>query len=98
MNLDSSLPNILTVIGLRITMLYVLLPKTQTRCLSTTEIYVGSLEGVEQWLRGFEWARNYDMMHNLSTDEKRSAAEQKERNRQLMRTLKEGKRVEGKVK
>ena len=61
-------------------------------------IYAGSLEGVEHWLRGVEWARNYDMMHNLVTDEKRSAAEQKERNRQLMRTLKEGKRVEGKVK
>ena len=61
-------------------------------------IYAGSLEGVEHWLRGVEWARNYDMMHNLVTDEKRSAAEQKERNRQLMRTLKEGKRVEGKAK
>ena len=37
------------------------------------------------------------MMLKLSDDKKRIAAEQKEKNRQLMRTLKEGKRVEGVV-
>ena len=37
------------------------------------------------------------MMLRISDDKKRSGAEQKERNRQLMRTLKEGKRVEGAV-
>jgi hypothetical protein len=37
------------------------------------------------------------MMLKLSDDKKRIAAEQKEKNRQLMRTLKEGKRVEGLV-
>jgi hypothetical protein len=36
-------------------------------------------------------------MLKLGDDEKRAKAEQKERNRQLMRTLKEGKRVEGVV-
>jgi len=35
------------------------------------------------------------MMLKLSDEKKRNTAEQKERNRQLMRTLKEGKRVEG---
>jgi hypothetical protein len=35
------------------------------------------------------------MMLRLSDEKKRTDAEQKERNRQLMRTLKEGKRVEG---
>jgi len=59
------------------------------------ELYVGSIEGLETWLAGVRWAREYDMMLRLSDDKKRSAAEQKERNRQLMRTLKEGKRVEG---
>ena len=58
-------------------------------------IYAGSLEGLEHWLRGVEWARNYDEIHKLSNSDKRSAAEQKERNRQLMRTLKEGKQIEG---
>ena len=59
------------------------------------ELYVGSVEGLETWLHGVRWAREYDMMLKLSNDEKRATAEQKERNRQLMRTLKEGKRVEG---
>jgi hypothetical protein len=59
------------------------------------ELYIGSLEQLETWLHGVEWARNYDMMLKLGDDTKRAAAEQKERNRQLMRTLKEGKRVEG---
>ena len=59
------------------------------------ELYVGSLEQLETWLHGVEWARNYDMMLILTDEKKRTAAEQKERNRQLMRTLKEGKRVEG---
>jgi len=59
------------------------------------ELFVGSLERLEDWLAGVKWARDYDMMCRISTDEKRSEAEQKVRNRQLMRTLKEGKRVEG---
>jgi hypothetical protein len=61
------------------------------------ELYIGSLERLEDWLHGVRWAREYDMMLRLSDEKKRMAAEQKERNRQLMRTLKEGKRVEGVV-
>ena len=61
------------------------------------ELFVGSLERLEDWLHGVRWAREYDMMLKLSDDNKRTAAEQKERNRQLMRTLKEGRRVEGVV-
>ncbi len=62
------------------------------------EIFTGTLAQVRTWLQGVDWARNYDAMHKISTDDKRMAAEQKERNRQLMRTLKEGKRVEGDAK
>jgi hypothetical protein len=61
------------------------------------ELFVGSLERLEDWLAGVRWAREYDMMLRLSDEKKREAAEQKEKNRQLMRTLKEGKRVEGEV-
>jgi len=61
------------------------------------ELFVGSLERLEDWLSGVKWARDYDMLLRLSDDNKRAAAEQKEKNRQLMRTLKEGKRVEGVV-
>ena len=59
------------------------------------ELFVGSLERLEDWLAGVRWAREYDMMLRLSDEKKRAAGEQKERNRQLMRTLKEGRRVEG---
>ena len=61
------------------------------------ELFVGSLERLEDWMAGVRWAREYDMMLRLSDEKKREAAEQKEKNRQLMRTLKEGKRVEGVV-
>lgn len=59
------------------------------------ELFVGSLESLETWLHGVRWAREYDMMLRVSNDKKREAAEQKERNRQLLRTLKEGKLVTG---
>jgi hypothetical protein len=61
------------------------------------ELFVGSIERLEDWLAGVQWARDYDRMCKISTDKARAAAEQKERNRQLMHTLKEGKRVEGVV-
>ena len=61
------------------------------------ELYVGSLEQLETWLHGVTWARNYDMMLRLGDDKKRSAAEQKERNKNLMRTIKEGKLMTGTV-
>jgi len=61
------------------------------------ELFVGSLERLEDWINGVRWAREYDRMLKISDDDKRAKAEQKERNRQLMRTLKEGRRVEGAV-
>jgi len=61
------------------------------------ELFVGSLERLEDWLAGVQWARDYDRMCKISSDKTRTAAEQKERNRQLLRTLKEGKRIEGEL-
>jgi hypothetical protein len=61
------------------------------------ELFIGSVERLEDWLAGVRWAREYDSMLKLSDETKRTKAEQKERNRQLMRTLKEGKRMEGTV-
>ena len=61
------------------------------------ELFIGTVERLEDWLNGVQWAREYDSMLKLTDEKKRGAAEQKERNRQLMRTLKEGKRVEGVV-
>jgi len=59
------------------------------------ELYVGSIEGLETWLHGVRWAREYDMMLRLSDDKKRARKEQDERNRQLMRTIKDSKIAEG---
>jgi hypothetical protein len=61
------------------------------------ELFIGTVERLEDWLAGVQWAREYDRMLKLTDDKKRTGAEQKERNRQLLRTLKEGKRVEGTV-
>ena len=61
------------------------------------ELFVGSIERLEDWLAGVRWAREYDMMLRISNDKKRAAGEQKEKNRILMRMIKEGKRVEGVV-
>jgi hypothetical protein len=59
------------------------------------ELFVGSLERLEDWLAGVQWARDYDRMLRVSDDEKRYKAEQRERNRQLINTIKEGKQCEG---
>ena len=52
------------------------------------ELFVGSVERLEDWLAGMRWARDYDRMIKLSDDKKRARKEQDERNRQLARTLK----------
>jgi hypothetical protein len=61
------------------------------------ELFVGSLERLEDWINGVRWAREYDRMLKISDDDKRAKAEQKEKNRILMRMIKEGKQVEGTV-
>lgn len=61
------------------------------------ELFVGSLERLEDWINGVRWAREYDRMLKISDDDKRAKAEQKEKNRILMRMIKEGRHVEGTV-
>jgi hypothetical protein len=55
------------------------------------ELFVGSLEGLETWLHGVRWAREYDIMLRLSDEKKRTRKEQDERNRILLKTLKDSK-------
>jgi hypothetical protein len=55
------------------------------------ELFVGTLEGLETWLHGVRWAREYDMMLKLSDEKKRARKEQDERNRILLKTLKDSK-------
>ena len=56
------------------------------------ELFVGSLEAADYFMRGIEWARDYDrMVIDKNTDEKRERKEQDERNKQLVRLLKDEK-------
>jgi hypothetical protein len=48
------------------------------------EVFTGTLEELQVWLTGVEWARDYDSMLRLSDDKKRAAAEDKERTRQQL--------------
>jgi hypothetical protein len=55
------------------------------------ELFVGSLERLEDWLAGVKWARDYDMLLRLSNDIKRARKEQDERNKKLLTSIKESK-------
>jgi len=46
-------------------------------------LFSGSLEGLEYWLNGVEWAREYDRMLKLSDEKKRTLKEEQERARQF---------------
>ena len=52
------------------------------------EVFTGTIEDARRWLQGLTWARDYDMLLKLSDNKKRSRYEQDERNRQLVRLLK----------
>jgi hypothetical protein len=52
------------------------------------ELFTGTLESLEIWMRGVEWARQYDLLLKVSNTEKRERKEQDERNRQIVSHLK----------
>jgi hypothetical protein len=54
------------------------------------ELFVGTLEALEYWIQGIEWARKYDrMVFGKLHDTKREKKEQDYRNEQLVITLKQ---------
>jgi hypothetical protein len=54
-------------------------------------LFAGSLESADQFMQGIMWAREYDRMTvDRNIDTKRVRKEQDERNRQLLKTLKDG--------
>jgi hypothetical protein len=56
------------------------------------QLFVGTLESAASWMQGVEWAREYDsMVIDKKLDDKRKRKEQDERNKQLVRILKEEK-------
>jgi len=53
------------------------------------QLFAGTLEGAAYWMQGVEWARNYDrMLIDKNLDSKRERKEQDERNKQLVKILK----------
>ena len=55
------------------------------------ELFTGSIEGLQLWLQGIDWARRYDIILGLQTEQRRVRAEQNEHNKQLMKRLKDDK-------
>lgn len=56
------------------------------------EVFIGSLTGLQYWLRGVQWARDYDrMVVDKNIEKKRERKEQDERNRLLLKTIKDSK-------
>jgi hypothetical protein len=54
-------------------------------------LFAGSLEDAGQFMQGIVWARDYDrMVVDRNIDAKRVRKEQDERNKQLVKTLKDG--------
>jgi len=54
-------------------------------------LFAGSLDDANQFMQGIMWAREYDrMVVDRNIDAKRVRKEQDERNKQLMKTLKDG--------
>ena len=47
------------------------------------ELFKGTLEELRVWIRGVQWAREYDMMLKLSDGKKRAVKEDAERARQF---------------
>ena len=60
-------------------------------------LFTGTVEQIEEWLRGIVWAREYDSMLKLTNSKKRIAKEDNERQKHLMKTIKTGKLVTGRV-
>lgn len=53
------------------------------------QIFSGTLDAVEHFMLGIEWARKYDLMLKLSDDKKRERKEQDFRNKKLVDILKD---------
>ena len=52
------------------------------------ELFTGTLAGLDYWLKGIKWARNYDSMLKISDEKKRKRKEQDISNHQLLTLIK----------
>lgn len=55
------------------------------------EIFIGTLEAIEVWMQGVDWARRYDQLLKVSNDKKRKRKEQDVLNEQMVAILKDEK-------
>jgi len=53
-----------------------------------TQLFCGTIDDLECFFKGIEWARNYDYMLRVSDTKKRERKEQDVRNRKLLQALK----------
>jgi hypothetical protein len=59
------------------------------------EVFAGTLQDIDKWLRGVEWSRNYDDLMKVSTHEKRKVAEEKYKQREFLKAIQDGKKSKG---
>lgn len=52
------------------------------------ELFIGTLDEIEVWLRGVEWSRTYYRLLRATSEKVIARKEQDERNRRLVETLK----------
>ena len=53
------------------------------------ELFVGTLDALENWIKGIDWARRYDsMLFGNTHNDRRIKKEQSHRNHQLIKTIK----------
>lgn len=58
------------------------------------ELFTGTLDQLEVWLRAIEWARSYDHLLRISDPAKRLRKEQDLRNKQLLEEIKKAGQTE----
>ncbi len=58
------------------------------------EVFQGTLQDIEKWIQGVEWARKYDELMKVSNDATRQLKERKYQQRELLKTIRDGKREE----
>lgn len=51
-------------------------------------IFTGSINQLETWIQGVNWARDYDMLMKISDEKKRTRKEQDLRNAHLIKRMK----------
>lgn len=52
------------------------------------QLFGGTIDQLQVWITGIEWARGYDMINKVSDEKKRARKEQDRRNENMMRRIK----------